>query len=82
MSGCCFWFATILSIRFGGETIYSPIENHFVQKINDRLYDVRGDVTDLYNGQPLYSWAGYGNVDSLDHVRVYRDCVIKATLDK
>ena len=28
--GCCYWFAFILNERFGGTTMYLPVENHFV----------------------------------------------------
>ena len=36
LNGCCYWFTVILTLRFGGETLYSPIENHFVQKIGEQ----------------------------------------------
>lgn len=75
--GCCFWFTAILSERFGGETLYNPVENHFVQRIHNTIYDVRGDVTELYRGTTLYPWSSYCNFDPSDWSRVYRDCVLK-----
>lgn len=43
--GCCFWFAQILSERFGGTILFDDIEGHFATKIGERVYDVRGDIT-------------------------------------
>ena len=47
--GCCYWFAHILHSRFPDSRImYDQIANHFAVKIDGRLYDITGDVTDLY----------------------------------
>lgn len=35
--------------------MYLPIENHFVVMIDGRLYDARGDVTELYRVSNIYS---------------------------
>lgn len=78
LHGCCYWFAQILSVRFGGETVYEPIEGHFLQRIEGSLYDVRGDMTEAYRDAPLISWSGYETVDSLHYEHIYRDCVLKA----
>lgn len=63
LNGCCYWFAWILRERFHErgfwvDIFYDPIEGHFVARfITDcdditqseiRLFDIRGDVTDLY----------------------------------
>ena len=49
LNGFCYWFAYILAGRFvGAEIYYEPIDGHFITEIDDRLYDIRGDVTDLY----------------------------------
>lgn len=50
----CYWFAHILAERFFNTNekpiiMYIPTMNHFVVNIKDRLYDVTGDVTDIYN---------------------------------
>lgn len=48
-NGFCYWFSYILAGRFPGAKIwYEPIEGHFVTEIDGRLYDIRGDVSDLY----------------------------------
>jgi len=55
--GCCFWFAFILQERFGGTMMYEQVENHYVQEIDGRLYDVSGDVTEQYGASKwLVSW--------------------------
>lgn len=57
-SGMCYWFAYILRGRFpGAEIVYEPVEGHFMAQIGGRLFDIRGDVTDLYLEEPteMYS---------------------------
>lgn len=78
LRGCCYWFAQILSVRFGGETVYEPIEGHFLQRIDGALYDVRGDMTEAYKAIPLIHWDGYEDVDPLHYQHIFRDCVLKA----
>lgn len=70
LHGCCFWFAFILQERFDGHKylvsiFHDPIEGHFVagflpdsdnissEKV--RYFDIRGEVTDLYNEDDLES---------------------------
>ena len=54
--GMCYWFAYILCGRFPGmEIVYEPIEGHFMAQAQGRLFDIRGDVTDLYRGMEFYS---------------------------
>lgn len=72
--GCCYWFAVILCIRFlgnGAQIQYDEIANHFGTKIEGRVYDITGDVTERYHWEP---W------DSLDddalRSRVTRDSVL------
>ena len=49
LNGYCYWFARILADRFSSAHVqYEPIEGHFLTEIGGRLYDIRGDVTDLY----------------------------------
>ncbi len=58
LHGCCYWFAEILEQRFFVESKaaikYEPVEGHFVTEIDGKLYDVRGDVTEMYSGKVLY----------------------------
>lgn len=70
--GCCYWFSNILHIRFPESTImYDPVANHFVTKIGDRLFDITGDVTDVYRTEP---WDTFS--DSLERERIIRDCIM------
>lgn len=73
-SGCCYWFAYILFSRFirtGATIMYDEIENHFGTKIDDKVYDVTGDVTDKYK------WAPWDSItDDLHRQRIIRDCIL------
>lgn len=81
LNGCCWWFAHILSVRFGGSTYHEPIENHFVQKIGNHFYDVRGDVTAQYANRHMDCFDTYENVDPCHYQRLVRDCVMKERND-
>ena len=46
-NGYCYWFAHILHARFPDSTImYYSVGKHFACLIEDRIYDIRGDITD------------------------------------
>lgn len=71
--GACYWFATILCQRFateGAELYYAPIDNHFVTMINNRIYDITGDVTGQYD---IIKWSDFN--DDLEKARIMRDCI-------
>lgn len=73
--GCCYWFAYILAERFDiGTTkiMYCPIDNHFGTMIDNRIYDITGDVTDKYVG--WVPWDEYGDVKEIQ--RIIRDCIM------
>lgn len=74
-SGCCYWFAHILSERFTDSTImYDPVANHFVTQIRGRLYDITGDVTDKYEVIP---WTAF-SIDwenELEKQRIIDQCI-------
>ena len=74
VNGYCYWFAMILSIRFGGEIYYLPIENHFVTKIDDYYYDANGIAE--FSETP-YRWSVYMDFDPYETQRIIRDCVLK-----
>lgn len=74
---CCYWFAFILNERFGGTTMYLPVENHFVQAIGKRLYDVSGDVTVDYMYAYIIPWANMECYDPSLYQRIVRDCINK-----
>lgn len=74
-SGCCYWFARILFERFYSENytcdiMYDYIENHFGCKINDKVYDVTGDVTFSYDWK---YWIDCQDEDLIESIN--RDCI-------
>lgn len=80
-SGCCYYFANALWLRFGNlifdkdtkiEMMYDPIANHFGCQIGDNVYDVTGDVTKKYGWN---SWIQYAQSDDLESARITRDCI-------
>ena len=76
-NGCCFWFACILHGRFVTEApgviiVYDDIMNHFGCRINGRVYDITGDVTDKYNWR---DWIEVYLEDELRGKRIIKDCV-------
>jgi hypothetical protein len=76
-NGCCFWFAYTLHGRFiveapGVIIVYDDIMNHFGCRINGRVYDITGDVTDKYNWR---DWIEVHREDILRGNRIIRDCV-------
>lgn len=67
--GCCYWFAHILYYRFNdAELMFDEVASHFVVKIEDRLYDITGDVTDQYTPTP------WEDVDPLRKERIIAQC--------
>lgn len=75
MCGNCYWFAHILTSRFGGNIMYMPVDNHFISKIDGRYFDVRGDITRDVENAKMYFWNTYINEDASDYYHVMRDCV-------
>lgn len=73
-SGCCYWFAFVLLTRFADEgavIMYDEICNHYGTRINGRVYDITGDVTDDY------FWIEWGDLDDEIHKeRIIRDCIM------
>ncbi len=54
-SECSYWFATILFRRFirsGATIMYDNSINYFGVKINNRVYDITGDITNKYSWIP------------------------------
>lgn len=68
--GCCYWFALILSVRFGGNIYYDPVNNHFVTKIKHVFYDITGRVDGDF-----IPWDGYETQDVLHYNRIVKDCI-------
>ena len=72
--GYCYWFAFILMNRFNGELYYLPIENHFITKINNSFYDIKG----LQSAPSTsYKWEDYKLMEPLDASRVEKYCIRK-----
>ncbi len=78
LHGCCYWFARILRERFSWECcvelVHEPIEGHFLARINGRLYDVRGDVTDMYVKRTLEKLSDVRYEDYQRYRRLMYDC--------
>ena len=80
-SGCCYWFAEILWNRFALEVVntncdivYDPIINHWACRIDDRIYDITGDITD----NKEYCWKNWNKFMFQDislTKRLLRDCI-------
>lgn len=72
--GNCYWFAHILSERF---MLYDPVimidyvANHFACKIQDRVYDISGDVTNTYVWSP---WVECEDKELRE--RIIDDCIM------
>ena len=73
--GCCFWFAYILLSRFylkhDCEIMIDYVANHFGARIENKIYDITGDVTGAYNWQP---WSKCN--DKAQHDRIANDCIL------
>lgn len=72
LNGYCYWFANMLHGVFAGEIFYEPVEGHFVTKINERFYDIRGDVTERYIGKEMYNKEIY-----LKRKNIINGCILK-----
>lgn len=72
--GCCFWFARILEERFevlGPEIVVDNIVNHFGTRINGRVYDITGDVTESYTWEP---WEEFKEPNRARQIT--KDCIL------
>ena len=49
--GKCYEFAKELRNRLGGEIVYLVREEHALLKIDNKLYDVTGNMSKLYSGE-------------------------------
>lgn len=90
MNSCCLWFATILNDRFDErgdylvEIFHEPVEGHFVagmvKKVDGKwqdeysFFDVRGDVTNLYDYDQLDNMWVLRREDPDYYLRLMRDC--------
>lgn len=81
-NGMCWYFTTILRARFGFEcaVVYDEVINHFATEIDDRVYDITGDVTDNPNCKWIY-WSTLVHRDPKLAARIRRDCIWKLPYD-
>ena len=76
LCGYCYYFSIILKERFPGTVImYDEVGNHFSALINDRLYDITGDITS--SKADFIPWSSLRDRDSLLYNRIVRDCICK-----
>jgi hypothetical protein len=74
--GMCYWFAYILKVRFGGEfvtsIVYYPVGRHFACKIDDRFFDITGDITfrnlDFVPAEDYFKYAPKNEVGTMKKI--------------
>lgn len=74
--GCCYWFAKILLLRFNsGNIVYDGIDGHFgyFNKLTKCVYDITGDVTNIYKWQ---DWTSLNQEDSSRSQRIIHNCIL------
>ena len=75
-NGYCYWFAHILHTRFpNSEIVYYAVGNHFACKIEERIFDITGDITD--KNLFFESWEAYQKVEPLESERIIKYCIDK-----
>lgn len=78
LNGNCYFFALILCERFKNAKVkLMQIENHFVTEIEGRLYDIRGDVTEICSVPDLIDFDDLEKSDPTYYKRLKRDCFYK-----
>ena len=72
--GDCYVFAQALAKKFNGQVYYLAIDNHFIAKISDIFYDIRGQISEeeIYE---CYLWEEYIDIEPLDAARVEYYCI-------
>lgn len=69
----CFHFAVILKNIFGGNIVYDVDLNHFLLEVQDKYYDITGEVEEPFNS---YLWGDMEDIDPLEYELVYDSCVL------
>lgn len=82
LNGCCYWFAFILKERFNATIYYDSILDHFISKIGEEFYDVRGNVTEqlsyLKNHKDaLIKFDDLKDIDPALYIKVVNGCINK-----
>lgn len=71
-SGCCYWFAKTLEIRFDGEIVYNPVANHFATKIQNSVFDITGEID---GWSDFVGWKEYQLMEPLQSARIKKNCI-------
>lgn len=71
-TGNCYYFAIILKERFNGEIYYMPIINHFICKIENKYYDITGEVNP---SEHPYKWSEYKLEDKKHTNSITKYCI-------
>ena len=73
--GHCYWFAVILKERFNGDIYYDYTDNHFVVKIGNHYYDIKGEVTNPETLAKLKLWYEYQAIEPAESERIIKNCI-------
>lgn len=75
-NGYCYWFASILNTRFpDSEIVYYAVGKHFACKIEDRIFDITGDITD--KNLFFESWSSYKKEHPFEVKEILLSCIYK-----
>jgi hypothetical protein len=81
--GCCYWFACILAMRFSLEDpvpdiciMYHQVLGHFACSIDNKIYDVQGEINDREGWMP---WSDWLKNEPVYGKTVINDCILKST---
>lgn len=74
LTGNCYYFALILSGRFGGRILYDAIDGHFVTEIGGLKYDWSG-VVDESGKHHYVPWDDFEDYDKFRREAVVEGCI-------
>lgn len=75
-TGNCYWAATLLKNRFGGELYYDVVVGHFVVGFDDgKFYDFGGEYIPA-ESKNMVAWGKFEDYDPLRYERIKRDCIM------
>lgn len=73
-NGYCYWFAYILCGRFIGEIWFNPDEVHFACKIQDKIYDICGEIE---NTDGWIKWSEFQLTNQYLVEEITNSCILK-----
>ena len=75
----CYYFALILHTRLPeSDIVYDRSDSHFLLMVGHELYDIRGNVTDLYDEDDLddmVPWDEMENIDKIEYDSLVDSCI-------